>query len=208
MSDNRTNEISLLVRDLSGPKINGTVTVPLIELDQMRADHANAVMLAKELEANKMYVECKITSYEKVPYFDRYSYQNPAGYKEEKVSEKITYRNLDEVREMIRGEEEKKVFQNLSDLRAEIINLRNKIETGKDQMTKKIEELKAAGVQINTLEEDKKEVEDKFEKLTESNKATLQSYDEIKTELERLQAAYAELKERKSLWSKFLKAIW
>lgn len=81
--------------DIPGPNISGTVTVPLAELDKMRADHATLKRLAADLESHQMEVKIILANQSQ-------KYESIVGWRtsEEVISE--TYKNLDEIKDLLR----------------------------------------------------------------------------------------------------------
>lgn len=95
---------------LNGPTISGDVKVNLLELDRMRTDHAQAVKLAKELEARQMQV--KVTVVKKTTEKGRDIFDNRWGLiklgrepdKDRFEQLSVDYLNLEDVRSNIEKE--------------------------------------------------------------------------------------------------------
>lgn len=89
--------------ELQMPSCSGTVSVPLAELDNMRAQHAKAVQVAKDLDEKQAMVKLVVTMQE----LDR------NGYKLDKKTEKIEYKGFEDFRANIAEEERKKLHDEI-----------------------------------------------------------------------------------------------
>lgn len=150
--------------DLVGPRISGTVTVPLLELDKMRMDHSNAVKIASELTERQAMV--KVTFVQRV---SEYGYQSTGGgrnryLKDDSLQESaVEYKNFDDFREIIRQEEHDKIHQQF----LEFVRKQQELEDKLVEKQKLLEKLnsdltvakKANGELITQNESLKKEVE-------------------------------------------------
>lgn len=191
------NELVRIQDIPEGPSISGTVTVSLAELDKMRADHAQAVKLAKFLEQNqakvkltvveKKYVEKKV---EKIR-SDRYGlnlYTYPVM--EEKYEELGSdYIGLDDVREVIRGEEVEKLKDKLKeaeDTRVKCVELEVEISDLKSEKRK--------------LESDLKELNSKYESEKSELEAAKAQNDYNEKYAINLSNQIKELKSKSGLW--------
>lgn len=96
------------------PHISGTVNVPLAELDRMRADHALAVKLAKELEERQ--AEVRVTYYEEEKVLD-FDSRGKSYYKTKLTEKKVEYKGFNEFRDRIADEEKAKVQKEIDRLK-------------------------------------------------------------------------------------------
>lgn len=97
------------------PHISGTVNVPLAELDRMRADHALAVKLAKELEERQAEVRVIYAQYEKT--YNGCDHYGNVRYSDELVEKKVEYKGFEEFRSRIADEEKAKVQKEITRLK-------------------------------------------------------------------------------------------
>lgn len=106
--------------DLALPRISGTVSVNLEELDRLRAEHATAVKLAQELESKQALV--KIVVGENKYVAGSYAYDSKGREKyiqgpTQFVQQSVEYKGFDEFRESIRIEEYSKIEKDMKTLR-------------------------------------------------------------------------------------------
>jgi DNA repair exonuclease SbcCD ATPase subunit len=120
--ENMKNEL-MKATDLQMPSISGTVSVPLDELDRMRAEHATAVKLAQELESHQM--EVKIVYSERKQVVSDYDHYGRARYTTSKEVIGTEYKNLNDFRKQIHQEEFDKLQKKFKEQEQEITNHRN-----------------------------------------------------------------------------------
>jgi len=163
--------------DLQMPGSAGTVSISLVQLDKMRADHANAVRYAKSLEEKQALVRV-IYAEQKSVYIGK-GYGGAGIYDNQLVEKSITYKGFDEFRGRIAAEEREKVAKELRTLNNSLIGANN---------------------EINKLEEDLNVVKKSFdvadEELSKLRKEKVELYEVNKTQAERIE----ELEEESKTW--------
>ncbi len=105
--------------DLALPRISGTVSVNLEELDRLRAEHATAVKLAQELESKQALVKIVVGENRSV----RTTYREFSGYDSYTdvfEQKSVEYKGFDEFRETIRIEEYSKIEKDIKTLRDDL----------------------------------------------------------------------------------------
>lgn len=102
---------------LQMPRISGTVTVSLEEMDRMRSEHTQAVKVAQELESKqalvKITVEEERTTNKNIYHHGNILESYPI---KEYIQKSVEYKGFDEFREIIRQEEFKKLEKQFSDM--------------------------------------------------------------------------------------------
>lgn len=180
------------VRDLRPPMISGTVSVPLEELDRLRADHANAIRVAEELESRQAQV--KVTYQTRERYISHYSeISGEPKYNTRLNEEKVEYRNFEDFRAIIAEEERARVQE--------------KLQQQEDQITKSQEKLTKRFEMISKLEAELKDLKEKFSEASKNLSETVAENTTLKTYLETseqdvkyLQKELHEVNKKKSFW--------
>lgn len=150
------------------PHISGTVNVPLAELDRMRADHALAVKLAKELEERQAEVKVIYAQYEKT--YGGCDFHGNVQYRNELVEKKVEYKGFDEFRSRIADEEKAKVQKEITCLKDSVAS----IEAFSSKQ----------GEELIKMTAEKKELVKALEERISDLKIITEERDQLKTSLE------------------------
>lgn len=173
--------------DLVGPSISGTVQVPLIELDQMRSQHAAAVRMAKELEAKQPLVKVILGKMEPKKIWDDYHGRYRTTGEQGWVQTGVEYKNFEEFREVISKEERAKVQQFVDELRTsanDAIKAKNTAQKHADERIREADDIlfKSKKLTEEVFAKTKAEIEEIKALQPELNK----KYAEAQEELEEL----------------------
>lgn len=187
--------------ELQMPNISGTVSVPLAELDRMRAEHVQAVKLAQDLESRQM--EVRITLLERVQDY-RYNSRGDRGHFIEDRTQKVEFRNLDIVISDLRIEENKKIEEKY---RESILSKDRAITNYAEAIynkTAKIEEYEANIKQLNeSAEVDFRTICSLEEGVSVGQALVIERNETIRTQdrmIEQLEEQLRELRQAKTFW--------
>lgn len=191
------------------PGITGSVSVNLHELDKMRADHSKAVKLANFLQSKQGQVKVTIVEeqhHKRIKdHGDRYNDYKPRYIEDIKYVELgVDYKNLDDVRKIIR-EEERQAFQaDVDQLNEDLKELRESKATTVSELNKhlqsSIQETLLLKDKLRTLETQIRTDENTIIACTQQIEEEAKALKETNEVYEKLLKAHEELKKQKSLW--------
>jgi len=202
----KENRLPVTISDLpQGPAISGTVTVPLIELDKMRADHSNLKKIAEDLLSTQKSVRIVVeerkvsTKYVSNHYGSGGHWVSDPNYTELLVENK----GLDEVTDILRKEANERVKTTIENLENLNEQLKEELKKLTEKSTLEIMKLKA---DYSEKENDLKNVET-IKKALENQK-DINSHAELKyekalNENKKLQEELHKLRYAKSAWYRF-----
>lgn len=191
---------------LQGPSITGTVTVSLIELDNLRANHAAAVKYASELEAKQGQVRVTVVERGSIGTYELDRYGRQRYVNDERYSEiAVHYKGLDEFREIIRQEENEKVINDMRTLQATIKDKNNSLLAANQQILDLESEIKKIKkTEVGALTTENKDLQQKV-KMLESYKEKYEKQvsitDGINTRLAEVSRELEKEKRKKGFWS-------
>jgi chromosome segregation ATPase len=182
--------------ELQMPTVSGVVSIPLAELDRMRADHVAAVKLAQELESKQHLV--------KVSY--RNAYSSHLSYPTKEVVD-TEYKNMEEFRAQIRSEEFNKFKVQFEKQEREMTSLKSKLLESSKELEKNKSELANTNLSLKNIEKEYKEVGELLAKsttevksLSDRTNADDKIIEGLKKSVERLVKDKMELEHKKGFW--------
>lgn len=212
MENNESTALLAKADSLGGPQISGSVQVPLMELDQLRANYVNAVKAYKELALHVKEVRVVLVDGDDI---------NNKVAKGTGKRESISWKNMDEIRSIVANEErgklEKELAQHntraeeahekmrlaesaLSDLKLSMLDLQKK---HREQIKEKDADIKNLNLIVqeknNEITELKKLLE---ETINQANEQITQN-EKLKAQFDDISHKYVALQEEKGLWWKF-----
>ena len=187
------------------PKIGGSVRMNLHELDTLRADYVKTLNLCKELQENQMNVKVTIEEKKHIRDFidggDRYNgYKNRYTEHIEFLEIGHAYKNLDEIREVIRSEEEDKLLMEMDSLRNALRKSEEKALKFSEHIDTLNNEIQAYRSRITTLEHQVKTDENTIKACTMKIEEEVKELQQSNEMNKRLLDAVEELKKQKSIW--------
>lgn len=165
----KNDKVMAVVDSLQLPNISGSVSVPLVELDRMRSDHANAVKVAQDLKSKWPMIIVRVSqteSYIKAEESYGSSGRMQVNYKTALEESKIdNYVNMEEILEPIRNDIRKEFQKSLNQKEEALRDFVGKVKHLNDEISDRDMEITALNEHVEALGKDIKMHEETIEKM-------------------------------------------